>query len=91
MLGRWVGGAIPRLTASAQRRGQGQAQGDAQAVGQQVDPFGAAVGREVKNAPGDLDIAGFSARMRPIRRALLVVAFGVLPAIGFIAGWWLSK
>jgi len=38
-----------------------------------------------------VDIAGFSARMRPIRRALLVVAFGVLPAIGFIAGWWLGK
>jgi hypothetical protein len=53
--------------------------------------IGSAVGREVKNAPGDVDIAGFSARMRPIRRALLVLAFGVLPAIGFIAGWSLRK
>ena len=53
--------------------------------------IGAAVGREVKNAPGDVDIAGFSTRMRPIRRALLVVAFGVLPAIGFIAGSALGK
>ena len=53
--------------------------------------IGAAVGREVKSAPGDVDIAGFSARMRPIRRALLVVAFGVLPAIGFIAGSALGK
>jgi hypothetical protein len=53
--------------------------------------IGAAVGREAKRAPGDLDIAGFGARMRPVKRALLVAAFGVLPAIGYIAGSALGK
>jgi hypothetical protein len=54
--------------------------------------IGGAVGREIKeNASEDLDLAGFAARMRPIRRALLVVAFGVLPVVGFIAGSVLGK
>ena len=54
--------------------------------------IGGTVGREIKdNASEDLDLAGFAARMRPVRRMLLVVAFGVLPAIGFIAGSTLGK
>jgi hypothetical protein len=48
--------------------------------------IGAAVGREIKRGPEKLDVEGFSARMRPIRRALLVGAFGVLPAVGYVAG-----
>lgn len=53
--------------------------------------IGAAVGREIKRAPDDLDVAGFGARMRPVRWALLVVAFGVLPAVGYFAGSSLGK
>jgi hypothetical protein len=53
--------------------------------------IGAAVGREVKRAPGELDSAGFGARIRPVKRALLLAAFVVLPAIGFITGAALGK
>jgi hypothetical protein len=53
--------------------------------------IGAAVGREAKRAPDQVDFAGFGARLRPVKRTLLVVAFGVLPAIGFIAGAALGK
>ena len=53
--------------------------------------IGAAVGREAKRAPDGVDYAGFGARMRPVKRALLVAAFGVLPAVGGIAGWALGK
>ncbi len=44
------------------------------------------VGREIKRGSENMDLAGFSARMRPVRWALLVGAFGVLPAIGYAAG-----
>jgi hypothetical protein len=54
--------------------------------------IGAVVEREVKSAPADeVDFAGFGARMRPVKWMLLAVAFGVLPAVGYIAGSALGK
>jgi hypothetical protein len=38
-----------------------------------------------------VDFAGFGARMRPVKWMLLAVAFGVLPAVGYIAGSALGK
>lgn len=48
--------------------------------------IGVAVGREARRDPANVDLEGFAARMRPIRIALLVGAFAVLPAVGYVAG-----
>ncbi|MDB5509369.1 MAG: hypothetical protein JWL93_1838 [Hyphomicrobiales bacterium] len=48
--------------------------------------IGAAVGREARRDPANVDFEGFGARMRPIRIAMLVGAFAVLPAVGYVAG-----
>ena len=53
--------------------------------------IGAAVDREAKRDPKTVDYAGFGARMRKIRFALVVAALGVLPAIGYAAGRALGK
>jgi hypothetical protein len=53
--------------------------------------IGLAVGRAAKREPEKADFAGLGARMRKVRLALLVGAFGVLPAVGYVAGRTLVK
>lgn len=53
--------------------------------------IGAKVGRAAKRDPEGVDFEGFGARLRPVRLALLVGAFAVLPAVGFVAGRTLVK
>jgi hypothetical protein len=53
--------------------------------------IGVAVSREAKRNPDDVDFEGFGARLRPVRIALLVGAFAVLPAVGYVAGRTLMR
>ena len=48
--------------------------------------IGAALSRDDEQDRDKIDFEAFGARLRPVRLALLVGAFGILPAVGYVAG-----